>query len=177
MNKNATRGLLILLTILIAAVVLWRLYHAGTPTPGPGNLDIAKPGAAPPASPAPQPPAQELPGAAPAQPKSTPGLAPLQEPSPPAAKITIPPPPPLGQAYGILVDNYRKYPDAARLLARLQKEGHPAFVQRDPRNSSRFQVWLGPFASRHEAQAAQKALKVQHKKFLKIEPIENPIPK
>jgi cell division septation protein DedD len=63
------------------------------------------------------------------------------------------------------------------LLAKLKKEGKPAFVQRDPRDIKRYQVWLGPFDSRSEAEAAAKSLKTVLKKPLKIEAIENPVPK
>ena len=63
------------------------------------------------------------------------------------------------------------------MLARLKKQGQPAFVQRDPRDINRFQVWLGPFSSQDEAQAAEKALRGRLKRPLKIEQIENPVPK
>jgi cell division septation protein DedD len=79
--------------------------------------------------------------------------------------------------YGILAGSYKKYADAAKMLARLKKQGKPAFVQRDPQDLSRYQVWLGPFASRGEAEAAEKSLGAILKKPLKIEAIENPVPK
>jgi SPOR domain len=59
----------------------------------------------------------------------------------------------------------------------LKKQGKPAFVQRDPRNINRYQVWMGPFSSQNEAQEAAKSLRATLKKPLKIEPIENPVPK
>jgi cell division septation protein DedD len=76
-----------------------------------------------------------------------------------------------------LAGSYGKYQDAANLLARLHKLGKPAFVQRDPRDLNRFQVWLGPFSSQDEAREAEKSLRATLKKPLKIEPIENPVPK
>jgi cell division septation protein DedD len=87
-------------------------------------------------------------------------------------------PPQAGQEkFGILAGSYKKYQDAAKMLARLQKEGKPAFIQRDPRNVNRYQVWVGPFSSQSEAEEAAKSLKVVLKKPLKIEAIENPVPK
>ena len=153
MHKNTARGLAILGVMIIAAVVLWRLYLAGPPTAGPGPGATSKPAVAPPpVGPEPQVPGQEgLPGAGPSKPESLQGSAPLQEPSGPSPKITIPPPPAMAKHYGILAGNYRHYGDAAKMLARLKKRGQPAFVQRDPRNLNRFQVWLGPFSSRDEA--------------------------
>jgi len=79
--------------------------------------------------------------------------------------------------YGILVGSYRNYRDAAKLLATLKKQGKPAFVQRDLKDLNLFQVWLGPFSSQAEAQAAAKEMQAQLKKPLKIEQIENPVPK
>jgi cell division protein FtsN len=81
------------------------------------------------------------------------------------------------EKYGILAGSYKKYRDAAKMLARLKKEGKPAFIQRDPRNLNRYQVWLGPFSSQEEAREAEKSLQATLKKLLKIEPIENPVPK
>jgi cell division septation protein DedD len=178
MNKNTTRGLVILVVILIVSVVLWRLYLGGPPTGGPGPVATSKPTVAPPLTPEPKEPGpQGLPGAPPIKPESTQGIAPLQEPSPAAPKITIPPPPEMKEHYGILVGNYGNYRDAAKMMAKLKKEGQPAFVQRDPRDLNRFQVWLGPFSSQDEARAAEKEMHAKLKKPLKIEQIENPVPK
>ena len=63
------------------------------------------------------------------------------------------------------------------MLDRLKTQGKPAFVQRDPRDLNRYQVWLGPFSSQKEAREAEKSLQATLKKPLKIEPIENPVPK
>jgi cell division septation protein DedD len=179
MNRNAARGLVILVAIIIVAVVLWRFYYPGSLTVGPGPVATSQPAVTPaPAPPGAKPPTpQGLPPIAPVKPEAAHGIAPLQEPSAPAPKITFPATPPLGEKYGILVGEYRKYPQAAKMLTRLKKRGQPAFVQRDPRDSSRFQVWLGPFSSQDEARAAQKAMRARLKKPLKIEAIENPGPK
>jgi cell division septation protein DedD len=179
MNKKTTGGLVILVVMIIVAVVLWRLYFAGHPTAGPGPVATSKPELAPPQtvpeSKAPGP--QGVPAAPPIKPESPQSIAPLKEPSPPAPEIIIPPPPKMKEHYGILVGNYRRYGDAAKMLDRLKKRGHPAFVQRDPRDTSRFQVWLGPFSSRDEARAAEKEISARLKKPLKMEQIENPVPK
>ena len=100
------------------------------------------------------------------------GVAPTPEP-----KVTVLPPLEASQRYGILAGNYKKYRDAEKMLARLKKAGKPAFIQRDPRDINRYQVWLGPFSSQSEAEDAAKSLRAVLKKPLKIEPIENPVPK
>jgi cell division septation protein DedD len=79
--------------------------------------------------------------------------------------------------YGILVGSFKNYGDAGKLLGTLKKPGKPAFVQRDPKDLNLFQVWLGPFSSQPEAQAAAKEMQAKLKKPLKIEQIENPVPK
>lgn len=179
MKKTISLGVALLAVVIIVAVVLWRLYLSGPPHVGPGPVATSKPALAPPAAPpeAKRPAQPEPPVAPPINVEPSPGIAPLQEPSPPATKITIPPPPEMKENYGILVGSYQSYQSAANLLATLKKQGKPAFVQRDPKNLNLFQVWLGPFASQAEAQAAAKEMHAVLKKPLKIEQIENPVPK
>jgi cell division septation protein DedD len=178
MNRNVRGGLVALAAMIIVAVVLWWLYHAIAPRVGPGPVATSKPAVTPPLAPKAEQAAPQGPGAAPGIKPETPGgVAPLQGPSPAEPQITIPPPPARGKKYGVLVGNYRKYPQAARMLGRLKKRGIPGFVQRNPRDSSQFQVWMGPFSSQEEAQAAEKKLRAKRKKPLKIEEIENPVPK
>jgi cell division septation protein DedD len=180
MNKNTARGLAILAVLIIVAVLLWRHYLTGPAAVGPAApVTTSKPAVAPPpAAPEPKPPVPQAPPAAvPSKPESPQGLAPLQEPTTPESKITLPPPQKMEEHFGILVGTYRRYRDAAKMLARLKRQGKPAFVQRDPRDMTRFQVWLGPFASQDKARAAEKEMRALLKKPLKIEQIENPVPK
>ena len=100
------------------------------------------------------------------------GVAPTPEP-----KVTVLPPLEASQRYGLLAGSYKKYRDAEKMLARLKKAGKPAFIQRDPRDLNLYQVWLGPFTSQSEAEDAAKSLGAALKKPLKIELIENPVPK
>jgi cell division septation protein DedD len=178
MNKNLARGLVVL-GIIILAVVLWWLFHPVGPQKGQGPAVTSKPGTAPTAAtPAPQKAGPEgLPATSPVKPEAGPGAAPLQEPSPQGPKVTVPQPPPQGKKYGVLVGTYGKYPPAERMLNRLKRMGEPAFAQRDPTDSSRFQVWMGPFSSLDEAQAAAKKLRHRLRRRGTIEEIENPVPK
>jgi cell division septation protein DedD len=182
MNKNTGRGLSVLVVMIIVAVGLWWLYLAGPPRTGFGPVATSPPAPAPavippPATPEPKKSAQPESPVPPIKTEPPQGIAPLQEPSPPAATITLPPPLEMKEHYGILVDSYLKYGDAAKMLEKLKKQGKPAFVQRDPKDPNRFQVWLGPFSSQDEARAAQKDMSAKLKKPLKIEQIENPVPK
>jgi cell division septation protein DedD len=177
MNKNIVRGLVVL-GVIILGVVLWLVFRAGPPTVHKAPVASSKPAVMPPAAP-PAPPG--TPTATPGQPAAGPGGAPITQAKPTEPKITIPPAPARGKKYGVLVRNYRHYPPAARMLKRLKKWKIPGFVQRDPEDTSRFQVWMGPFSSQDEAQAAIKTLKsklrARHRKRLEIEEIENPVPK
>jgi cell division septation protein DedD len=178
MNKKMLGGLAIGATLILLLAGLYYLSTGNAPktsqspvtapgvttaTPKPGPL----PGASP--QPTPQEP-QAAPGIEPPGPPK--GAAPSPEP-----RVTVPPPLEESQHYGILAGSYGKYPDAANLLARLKKQGKAAFVQRDPRDLNLYQVWLGPFSSQDEAREAEKSLQAILKKPLKIEPIENPVPK
>jgi cell division protein FtsN len=180
MNKKMVSGLAIGATLILLLAVLYYLSTGNAPktasspvtTPGaPTATATAKPGPGP-AAPT-QPTAQEPPAAPgielPGPPK---GAAAGPEP-----QVTVLPPLEPSQHYGILAGSYGKYPDADRMLARLKNLGKPAFVQRDPKDLNRYQVWLGPFSSQEEAQEAEKSLQAILKKPLKIEAIENPVPK
>jgi len=161
--------------------VLYYLYSGGFGKIGPsGVTGPGAPGAAAPAKPeAPAAPAttQPAPPVAPAAGPIEPAVPPKGLAPSPGPTVTVLPPQAGQEKFGILAGSYKKYQDAAKMLARLQKEGKPAFIQRDPRNVNRYQVWVGPFSSQSEAEEAAKSLKVVLKKPLKIEAIENPVPK
>jgi DedD protein len=181
MNQKIGRGLAVGAILIILLVVLYYLLGGGPGKIGPsGVTGPGPPGATAPAKPEPAPspaatqPAPPEPSAAlPTEPAGPPkGLGPSPEP-----KVTVLPPQAGQEKYGILAGSYKKYRNAARMLARLKQEGKPAFIQRDPRNLDLYQVWLGPVSSQSEAEDAAKSLKGLLKKPLKIEPIENPVPK
>ncbi len=174
MNLKSWRGLAVEAGVIVLLVVLYYLFTGGPgktgPSPGtaPGPTAATAPAKpAPSAVPAPATPAPPIEPAGPPM-----GAASSQEP-----QVTVLPPLEPSQRYGILARTYKKYRDAEKMLARLKKAGKPAFVQRDPRDINRFQVWLGPFSSQSEAEDAAKSLGAALKKPLKIETIENPVPK
>jgi cell division protein FtsN len=179
MNQKTLRGLGAAAILIILAVVLYYLFTGSTPKTGPSAVTAPGPTTAT------APVKPELPAAGlaqslpqePAAPAIEPGGPPKGGSPGPEPHVTVPPPLESKEHYGILGGSFAKYPDAARLLAKLKKQGKPAFVQRDPRNINRYQVWLGPFSSQNEAQEAAKSLRATLKKPLKIEPIENPVPK
>jgi cell division protein FtsN len=174
MNKKITGGLVAGATLILLLAGLYYLSTGTAPKTGPSPVTAPAPPTAP-ALPAPlaRSTPQEQPAAPGIEPAGPPkGVAPSLEP-----QVTVLPPLEPSQHYGILAGSYGKYQDAANLLARLKKLGKPALVQRDPRDLNRYQVWLGPFSSQSEAQEAEKSLHAILKKPLKIEPIENPVPK
>jgi cell division protein FtsN len=174
MNRKIWRGLAVGAILIVLLAVLYYLWSSGPGKIGPSAVTAPEPpGATAPAKPeTPAAPAATQP-APPLEPAGPPqGVAPGPEP-----KVTVLPPQEGKEQYGILAGSYKKYRDAGKMLARLKQEGKPAFSQRDPRNSNRYQVWLGPFSSQSEAEEAAKSLKAVLKKPLKIEAIENPVPK
>jgi cell division septation protein DedD len=180
MNKKVVSGLAIGATLILLLAGLYYLSTGNAPETGPSP--VIAPGASTatgPARPRPVPAAPAQP--TPPEPPAAPGIEPAGPPKgaglSPEPHVTVLPPLEESQHYGILAGSYGKYQDAANLLARLKKLGKPAFVQRDPRDLNRYQVWLGPFSSQEEAREAIKSLQTILKKPLKIEPIENPVPK
>jgi len=180
MNKKVVSGLAVGATLILLLAVLYLLYTGSPSKTGPSSITApGAPTATAPAKPEPlaaaptRPTPQEPPAAPGIEPAGPPkGVAPSPEP-----QVTVLPPLEASQHYGILAGSYGKYRDAAKMLARLKKQGKPVFIQRDPRNLNLYQVWLGPFSSQSEAREAEKSLQATLKKPLKIEPIENPVPK
>jgi cell division septation protein DedD len=172
MNQKIWRGLAVGAGLIVLFVVLYYLSALGPGKTGPSPVTApGPPGATAPAKP--EPPATAALPAPPIEPAGPPmGVAPTPEP-----KVTVLPPLEASQRYGILAGSYKKYRDAEKMLARLKKAGKPAFIQRDPRDLNLYQVWLGPFSSQSEAEDAAKSLGAVLKKPLKIELIENPVPK
>jgi cell division protein FtsN len=173
MNRKIGSGLAIGATLILLLAVLYYLSSGNSPKTGPSS--VTAPGA-------PTTTAQSLPE--PTAPPAAQPSAPLEPAGPPQGEapspeppVTVPPPQETSQHYGMLAGSYAKYRDAANMLARLKKQGKPAFIQRGPRDINRYQVWLGPLSSLDEAREAEKSLRTVLKKPLKIEPIENPVPK
>ncbi|MBI4795785.1 MAG: SPOR domain-containing protein [Deltaproteobacteria bacterium] len=128
------------------------------PTPAPA----LPPSPAPPEKPQPQP------GAPPEKSLTKPEAA-----SPAPEKTLLPPLEPKKES-GLLAGSYRRYADAAKMMEKLKKQGQPAFIRRE---KGKYQVWVGPFSTPEEAQAAAKALKGKAKIPSKIHQIETPVPK
>lgn len=171
MNKNLSRGLAVAAILIVLLVGLYYLSTGGPGKTGPSPVTApASPAATAPARP--EPPATSAP-ALPIEPAGPPmGVAPTPEP-----RVTVLPPLEASQRFGILAGSFKKYQAAEKMLARLKKQGKPAFIQRDPRDLNLYQVWLGPFPSQSEAEDAAKSLRAVLKKPFKIEAIENPVPK
>jgi cell division septation protein DedD len=105
----------------------------------------------------------------------TPPEKPVTKPeaAPPAIPETLPPLEPKKES-GLLAGSYQNYASAAKMMEKLKKQGQPAFIRRD---KGKYQVWVGPFSTPEEAQAAAKALKGKVKIPGKIHQIETPVPK
>ena len=76
--------------------------------------------------------------------------------------------------YGLLAGSYRKYAGANKLLEKIKKQGQEAFIRR---HREKYQVWVGPFATPKEAEAAAKALNKKIKIPSKIHQLVTPVPK
>jgi len=60
------------------------------------------------------------------------------------------------------------------MLEKLKKQGQEAFIRRD---RGKYQVWVGPFPTQKEAEAAAKSIKQKMKISLKIGKLVTPVPK
>jgi cell division protein FtsN len=170
MTKNVLVALGLVAAIILAA--LYFFYSGGPPFKGlekPKTPEVISPAA----------PEPEKPGEKPA-PAPTPAPAPPEkpvtkpEPAPPAPKEAKLPPLEPKEGYGLLAGSYRKYPDAAKMMEKLKKEGQPAVIRKE---KGRYQVWVGPFSTPQEAEAAAKALKGKVKIPSKIHKLVIPVPK
>jgi len=90
-------------------------------------------------------------------PATPPAVAPLPAPAPPAAEkpVVAPPPVETKQEPALLVRKFRRYADAKRMLAKVQKQRLPAFVRKEGKY---YKVWAGPFPTSREAEQARRNL-------------------
>jgi len=131
------------------------------PPPKPATLPAAPPEPTPP--PAPEP----------ALPPVTAPVAPL-EPPPAGKEIVFPPPEGPKAEPALLAGKFRRYADARRLLAKIQKQKTPAFIRK---KGKYYQVWAGPFPTSQEAAQARKNLRAKLKISPRQEKVEMPVPK
>jgi cell division protein FtsN len=161
---------------LILLLVLYFFWPAARPPlspEGPEKPEIKsqalpeeKPG--PGAPPAPTPPEKAQPAGPPEQPAAKPGLG-----------LTAPPESALAplepvEKYGLKAGSYRKYRDAGKKLHGLKKQGQPAFIRKE---KGKYQVWVGPFETGPEAEAAAKSLRPKFKISAKVQKVVMPVPK
>jgi len=144
---------------------------------------LSKPGVVKPPAPAPSqevvPPAPEtapkpeVPAPLPAAPPET---SLLPSPGTPPAGKEVAPSAPLEpkEEQGLLVGKFRRYTDAKRLLAKIQKQQIPAFIRKEGKY---FKVWAGPFPTPQEAEQAKKTLRAVCKVSPRQEKLETPVPK
>ena len=202
MNKKFLVALGLIAAIIIF-LVLYLFYAGGPPFKAPGKPQApaakSQPAPEPAAKPAPSPAAVPAPATAPTTtpapaPAPTPSPAPPEKPQlltpqpmPPLEKPVTkpeaaPPAPPKTELaplepkeeYGLLAGSYRGYASAAKKMEQLKKQGQPAFIRKD---KGRYQVWVGPFPTSQEAEAAAKSIKGKMKISPKIQKIMIPVPK
>ncbi|MEW6388145.1 MAG: SPOR domain-containing protein [Thermodesulfobacteriota bacterium] len=169
-------GIGVVSIILLAA--LYFFWPASRPPSAPEKPEIksqAVPGEKPgPAEPAAPTPPEKVPPT-PAE-EAAPGEKPGAKPEVGAAapKEAAPPPPEEVEKYGFLAASYRRYRDAGKRLQKLREQGQPGFIRKE---KGRYQVWVGPFDTSPEAEAAAKALRKKFKVSPKIQKVIIPPPK
>jgi cell division septation protein DedD len=138
-------------------------------------------------SPASQPPSKaEPPPALPAfppeptpaatEPATPPALAPAPPPAPaPVEKAKAAPAPVETQAgSALLVRKFRRYADAKKLLAKIQKRQIPALIRKEGKY---YKVWAGPFPTPQEASRARRNIQTALRISSRPEKIAIPVPK
>lgn len=193
MTNRGLVGLLLVAAIIILFLVLYLFYPRALPQLGPekpkepavktqATLEPKeKPGEqpaptpAPSPAPAPAPAPQEQPQATPPPPGAPPEKPVTKpEPTPPAPKETELAPLQPKEEYGLLAGSYRSYTSASKMMEKLKKQEQEVVIRR---HRGKYQVWVGPFPTRKEAEEAAKSIKTKSKISLKIEKIVTPVPK
>lgn len=101
---------------------------------------------------------------------SAPAPGPEAGPAPPEEKIFAPL---TGkEQYGVLVGRYENYRQASKVLAKLRKQGKPAYIRPDPEKPTAYQVWVAPLPTLTQAEAAAKSIKTKLRVSPKIQKIE-----
>lgn len=189
-----TKNILVALGLVVVIILggLYFFFSGGPPSKGPEKPQesavkppavsepLEKPAEKPARAPAPTPgppptPALQEPAPPLPTPPRPPGEKPVTrpEPAPPASKEAALPPLEPQEGFGLLAGSYRKYEDASKMLEKLKKEGQPGTIRKE---TGKYEVWVGPFSSLKEADAAAKALK-KLKVAQKIHKFTIPVPK
>lgn len=197
------KKILVALGLVAVIIILYFFYAGGLPFRGPEKprKPGAKPQAAPEAqgkpvekpapvtapSPAPAPASPTAPAPLPAPAPQAPTQPSPPQPAGPPEKLAPPPEAPTPapketrqptlepqEGHGLLAKSFRKYADAKKLMEKLKKQGQEAFIKRE---GKKFQVWVGPFATRKEAEATARSLKAKNKISPKMEKYVTPVPK
>ena len=193
MTNRGLVGILFVAATIIIILVLYLFYPGVLPHLGPGKPGEAlvksqttptpaeKPGEkpGPTTAPAPAPPPSPAPQGQPQPSPSKPAVPPepsltKPEAAPPAPQEAALPPLEPKEGYGLLAGSFRKYRGASKRMEKLKKQGQEAFIRRE---AGKYQVWVGPFATRQEAEAAAKSIKQKSKISPKIEKFVTPVPK
>jgi cell division septation protein DedD len=183
MNKNLVRGLVVGILLIILGVIIYGLFFKGGPTPttqapatAPGPAPAPAAVKPPPATPEITPPQQ--PGAPPVGPKTpSPKVAPAPESSSTAPPAPVFPPEKEKKYYGFLVNRYRNYGRASKMMDKLKNRGIPSFIQQAPHAPNLSELWAGPFSDLGQARAAEKSLRALLKGPSKIRRIKGTVPK
>jgi cell division septation protein DedD len=175
-NKKILGSLGLVAGLLLAAFVTYQfLAKPEAPSPSQPFQGVIQPGPPPQPAPVPAAPPKSSPPPAP-EPARPSVITPVAPPEPPpAGKQIAPAPPPGAQAEpALLAGKFRRYADARRLLAKIQRQKLPAFIRK---KGKYYLVWVGPFPTSQEAAQARKNLRAKLKISPRQEKVEMPVPK
>jgi SPOR domain len=175
-NRKILGSLGLVAGLLLAAFVTYQfLAKPEPPSPPQPFQGVIQPEPPPQPAPVPAAPPEPTPPPAP-EPALPPVTAPVAPPEPPpAGKESVLTPPAGAQAEpALLAGKFRRYADARRLLAKIQKQKMPAFIRK---KGKYYQVWAGPFPTSQEAAQARKNLRAKLKISSRQEKVEIPVPK
>jgi cell division septation protein DedD len=175
-SKNILGSLGLVVGLGLAAFFTYQfLAKPESPSPPQPFQGVIQPGPPPKPATLPAAPPEPTPPPAP-EPAAPPGATPVPPPVAPPAEKEIVLEPPQGPKLepALLAGKFRRYADAKRLLAKIQKHQMPAFIRKKGRY---YQVWAGPFPTSKEAEQAKKNLRAMLKFSPRQEKFEVPVPK
>jgi cell division septation protein DedD len=81
----------------------------------------------------------------------------------PPEAANVPSSPELAKDYSVATKKFRTFQQARKFLTQLRQQGHRAYITKEPEDKNPFVVWLGPYATSDEAQAAAQTIQRKYR--------------
>jgi cell division septation protein DedD len=87
----------------------------------------------------------------------------------PAEAAKVPSSSELAKDYSVATKKFRTFQQAEQFLTLLRQQGHRTYITKEPQDTKPFIVWLGPYATRQEAETVADTIKRKYRVATQVE--------